>query len=227
MNRMLVAVAVASLVASAALADIAPPIPKGLKRVPTAHRITIEKEVADYTFFTVEVIDSFRGKTRNPASPAKLDPKNPVSLTTSVGASASRSYELVAVPKGAGKGFDNEKDFHKAITDGKVAGMVKAKTPFSGSGSADIKESDPRKEVVREYKLEKVDAKEGLVVTPVKEAPKSGSVPPKDGSEESDEPSTEVAAWAPKNGVWVAGIAATFALVFAGVWFAGRNRRAP
>lgn len=223
MNRMLLAVAVAGLMVSAALADIAPPIPKGLKRVPVTRHVTTEKDHADYTFFTVEVIDSFRGKTRNPASPVKFDPKTPIALSPYVGGSASRSYELVAVPKGAGKGFDNEKDFHKAITDGKVTGLLKAKTTISGAGSEDIKESDPRKEVVKEYKLEKVDAKEGLVVTPAKEAPKSAPGK-RDGSEESDEPGDEVAA-APRGGLWVAGIAATLALVFAGVWFAGRNRR--
>jgi hypothetical protein len=57
----------------------------------------------------------------------------------------------------------------------------------------------------------------GVVIVAAERAA-GGSAPPKDGQEEE--------AYAPKAGLWVAGLAATLALVFAGLWLTGRNRRA-
>lgn len=221
--KRLLAVAAVLAVAVPAPADIAPPIPKGFKRVPLTHRVVTDKEFPDYALFTVEVIDSFRGNTRS-AAPAKLDAKTPLSLTTTSGASVSRSYELVAVPKDAGKKYATEKEFHKAVADGKVPGQVRSKTIISGGSSRDVKDSDPRKAVVEEYKLEKIDAKDGVVIKSATPAA-AGSAPPKDSPKPEEEEEAAAAGYAPRGGVWVAGLAAAAAVVTAGLWVARRGRR--
>lgn len=219
--KRLLAVTAGLLIAGTALADIPPPIPKGFKRVPLSFRVVAGAEFPDYTLFTVESVRQIRETTRT-ASPAKLDAKSPLTLTTSSGASVSRSFELVAVPKNAGKAYGTEKDFHKAIAEGKVAGQVKASTTFQGASSIELKDNDPRKEVVKEFKLIKIDPKDGIVLTEA-EAPKKAP----GGSEEEDEPTSPdaPAALTPRAGTLVAGLAATAGVVFAGLWLTRRGRR--
>ena len=99
---------------------------------------------------------------------------------------------------------------------GKVEGQIKCKGGFSTLTT--IKDTDKRDKVVEEYKLEKIDPKEGLIFTAAK-PPAPGSAPPKDGGKEEEE-----TAYAPKHGVWVAGLAATLGLVLAGLRLARRGR---
>jgi hypothetical protein len=220
MNRLLLMALVTLVLAVPARADLRPPTPPGFKQVPVQHRVTTDREFPDYEFFTVQVTDSRpRKTTTRQAKAAKLDPKTPLTLKTFTGGSVSMSYELVAVPKDAGKKYASEKDFHQALCDGKVAGQVKAATGFSGPGSTNIKDSDPRKEVVHEYRLEKIDSKDGIVVKPVTpggaKGP-AGSPPP--GEEEP------LTAYSPRGGIWVAGLAGALAVLLAGLWLARRWR---
>lgn len=192
--------------ASTAIADIGPP--PGFKRVPAEHKITTEKEYPDYVFYSV---------LAGVATELKLDPKTPAKVV-GTGLGPMRSARLVAVPKGASKKFDSEKAFLEAVAKGKVEGMARAKEWFGGQ--AEVKESDTRKLVVTEYKIEKVDPKEGIVfVADKKDAPKSKC----EDSDDSDDAAP--IAYAPKGGGWVAGLAGTFAVVLAGLWVARRGRR--
>ena len=212
--------AAALLLAGTALADIAPPIPKGLKSVPLSHKIASAAAFPDYALFVVE--DAFvTGTKSRTARPAKLDAKTPLTLTTSAGASVSRKFELVAVPKDAAKEYATEKEFLEAVATGKVAGLVKSKTVIAGGASTNIKEGDPRKEVVVEYKLEKIDPKDGVVLTKQAADP---NVPPPPGCDTGDEDAAP-SAYAPKGGAWVAGLAGALAVVFGGLWVARRGRR--
>jgi hypothetical protein len=140
------------LAATAAQADLAPA--KGLKRLPLEHMITTEKDYPEYTFFSV----GFLGKD---ATPLKLDAKTPAKITN-----VYRLATFVAVPKDAAKSYPTEKDFHAAVAGGKVEGTIKAKTGFGAF--IEVKDSDPRKTAVMKYKIEKIDAKDGIVLVEVK-----------------------------------------------------------
>lgn len=212
MNRLLFAALVGLALANPASADIAPP--KGLKRVVLDTRITTEKEFPDHAFFLVSGGDKVEA--------VKLDPKNPIVIA---GEGRGGRYQLVtlhAVPKDAAKKYGTEKAFHEAIVAGKVAGQLKARDGFPTL--ATLKDADARKTVTEEYKLEKIDLKDGLVVTHTKAGEKKGptSASPGDGKPEEAE---GVTAYTPKAGVWVAALAATAGLVFGGLWLAGRRRR--
>jgi hypothetical protein len=209
MTRLLGVLALGFLVANEARGDIAPP--KGLKRVTVDVKITTEKDYADLAFYSIA--------GRDKVEPVKLDPKTPAVLKGTGRAGPFRLVQLVAVPKDAAKKYDSEKAFHEAIVAGKVEGQVKSKTSFSSLTT--IKDTDTRTVVVEEYKLEKIDPKDGLVfASDKKEEPKS-SPPRKDGEEEEE---GETTAYAPKGGVWIAGLAATAALISAGLWLARRSR---
>jgi hypothetical protein len=218
--KKLTAAALSLLLVGTATADIPPPIPKGFKRVPLSHRITTEAEFPDYLLFTVQNVRQIRETSRT-AAPAKLNAKTPLTLSTGAGASVSTSYELTAVPKDAAKSYPTEKEFLKAVAEGKVAGQLTSKTLIEGSSATNIKDNDPRKEVVREYKLVKIDPKDGVVIT-TSEAIKKNSEGQCDEEDVAlDSPVTEPA----RGGVWVAGFAASAALVFGGLWLARRGRR--
>ncbi len=194
--------------ASTTLADVSIPPQPGFKRVAVEHKITIQKDNPDYVFYSI-----LAGKVTE----LKLDAKNAATLV-SLGNKPVQTARLVAVPKDASKKFDGEKEFFEAIAKGQVEGMARSKTYFGAT--MDVKEKDAGEKVVMQYKIEKVDPKEGIVfVTDKKDAPKSKC----DDSEDADE--TAPVAYTPKGGVWVAGLAGTFAVVLAGLWIARRGRR--
>jgi hypothetical protein len=199
MNRLLAAVT-GLVLAGTAAADVAPP--KGFKRVVLDNTVTTEKAYPEYAFFLVSGGDK--------VEPVKLDPKTPLVVAGEGRGGRFRLVTLRAVPKDAGKAYPTEKEFHAAVAAGKVEGQVVGKTGFGTL--AEVKDADPRKVVTREWKLEKIDAKEGIVLTSVPEAKKEPS------------PEEEEAALAPRGGAWVAGLAAAAAVALAGVWLAGRRR---
>lgn len=209
MTRLLAAAA-ALLVAGTALADIGPP--PGFIRVPVEYKITTEKEIADYAFYTV----NFLG---DPAKELKIDPKTPGEIKPPA-AGARSGLRLVAVPKDAAKKFDSEKDFLAAVAKDKVSGAVWAKATFYGR--KEVKEAGAPKVIVVEQKIEKVDAKEGIVFA--KAAADPNAPPPPPGCDVDDEAATPTA-YAPKGGTWVAGVAGALAVVFGGLWIARRGRR--
>ena len=215
--KRLLTMAVALFGASVALADVAPG--PGFKRVPLEHKITTEKDYPEYVFYSV----TGRG---DKVVAVKLDAKTPATITVAGGGPGSAT-RLVAVPKDATKKFDGEKEFLAAIVKGKVEGAISAKTTFWAFN--DVKEADTRKVIVVEYKIEKIDPKEGIVYTSDKEAkdapkpPRPGVKPGSEECDDSDEPAP--IAYTPKGGTWVAGLAAACAFVFGGMWVARRGRR--
>ncbi len=231
MNKLVLAAALVGLIAASSVqADIGPP--KGMKRVTLDHKITTEKEWPDYIFFTV-LGGGGKGGLKNPLAAAEgvtqvtFDPKTPIEIKgANRGGGIGRQGSFVAVPKDAAKGYDSEKAFLAAIRNGKVEGQLRAKGQFDSTTT--IKDTDPRTTVVWEFKVEKVDPKEGLVGAFVRDAeaknPEKKDPAKKDTEGVDDDEEVAVAA-APKGGVWVAGLAATLGLVFAGMWLAGRRNR--
>jgi hypothetical protein len=205
MNRLVWVAAVGLVCAGIAQADIPPP--SGLKRVSLEHKITTDKEYPDYVFYAVSGGDK--------VEPVKIDPKTPAVIKA--GGGRYRFVNLVVVPKGAAKEYQTDKEFNAAIASGKVTGQVKAKTGFDAFTT--VKDGDTRRTIVKEYRLEKIDDKDGIVLAMKKDAT---SAPVKDLPDE--DPTSEVAAFAPRGGVWVAGLTASLALVLTGLWLTRRNR---
>lgn len=224
MKRTVAVLVLGLLVAAVARADVAPP--KGMKRVTLDHKITTEKEFPDYIFFTVigGGRAGFGGK--NPLGAAegvtqvKLDPKTPIVIPgASRNPGIGRQGHLVATPKDAAKAYGSEKEFLAAVRNGKVEGMIRAKTLLDSITV--VKDTDTRTTVVQEYKLEKIDAKDGMVLTRVKE----GEAEKKDGGKQEEEELDPQTAFAPRGGVWVAGLSASLAVILGGLWVVRRNRR--
>ncbi len=210
--KRLLAVVVALAVAVPVLADVPPP--RGFKRVDLEYKVTTEKEYPDYLFFVISGGDK--------ATALKLGPKTPATVTA--GGGRYRLATLVAIPRDAAKKYDSEKAFLAAVATGKVAGMLKARTGFFAF--TEVKDTDDRKVIVIERKIESLDPKAGIVFAVEKKGP--GAPPPPKGkgqAPESEEPTESVTLYTPKGGVWVAGLAATMAFVFVGLWFFGRSRR--
>lgn len=204
MTRLL-AVVLLGAMAGTAVADIPPP--KGQKRTPLEHKITTEKEFPDFALYVISGGDK--------AEAVKLDPKTPATVTA--GGGRYRAVQLVAVPKDAAKKYAGEKEFLAAVAAEKVDGLLKAKNYFSAFTV--VKDTDTRKSIVVEYRLEKIDPKDGIVVTEVTAA--GDKEPAKKGGEGEDE---GVTAYTPRSGLWVAGLAAAAALALGGVWLARRGR---
>lgn len=214
MNRLLAAMVLGLFLVGVVRADIPPP--KGLKRVTVDHKIVTDKEYPDYVFFTL----IGGGKTGGTLTAVKLDPKTPVVITGAGRGGIGRLGSFIGVPKDAATKYDTEKDFHAAIKEGKVEGLVKAKKNFDAFTV--VKDTDTRKLIVMEYSLDKIDAKDGIVLTAKTEETPKKDPPP----EESDIPTDDgiATAYTPRGGVWVAGLAGSAALVFGGLWVVRRNR---
>lgn len=230
MNRV-VAVLCVAFTSAVALADIPPPA--GFKRITRVHKITTDKEFAEYAFF----------KTRfDEVKAVKLDPKNAVVFDDA----GLAGGDLVAVPREAAKKYASEKEFHKAILEDKVPGMHKTSEDFSTRGTAKITFKGDKLTI--EYKLEKIDAKSGITLTKkpnanAKDLPTdeemnvafsrdvsgllADAIPDSPVSPQNDNtaPASSPTAYTPQNGVWIAAIAGAFAVVCCGVWLAARSRR--
>lgn len=210
MNRFL-AVLTLGLAASVAVADVPPP--KGFKRVTVDHKITTEKDYPDYAFFTVI--------GRNRVTPVKLDAKTPIDILAKDRGGRFLTCTLVAVPKDASTHFATEKEFHAAIAAGKVEGEVKAKEGFFTQ--MEVKDTEKRNTIVKEYTLDKIDAKDGIVLVAKKDAPKKDSG--KDSPDDSPLPDSPSATVAPRGGMWIAGVTAALAVMLGGFWLVGRSKR--
>jgi len=103
------------------------------------------------------------------------------------------------VPKDAAKGYATEKEFHAALVKDKVTGQLKSKEDFSSLTT--IKSTDARTSVTVTHKLEKVNAKDGIVFAQEEK---------KGGKNEEEELSA-----VPRGGVWVAGLGLAAGLVLA------------
>ena len=125
MYRTLLVFGVGLLAATVAQADGLPP--KGQKRVVVDHKITTDKEISDYTFYTV----IYGGKGGPKVTEVKLDPKTPIEIPGAKRTGVGRQGWLVAVPKDAAKKYDNEKAFIEAIQKSKVEGLAPARRATS------------------------------------------------------------------------------------------------
>jgi hypothetical protein len=221
MSRAFLALAVGLLAAAVAQADGLPP--KGFKRVVVDHKITTDKEIADYTFYTV----IYGGKAGPKVTEVKLDPKTPIEIPGVKRTGIGRQGWLVAVPKDAAKKYDSEKAFIEAIQKSKVEGMARTKGILDSTSS--VKDTDTRSTIVKEHKFEKIDGATIVLVTKKDEgAPgskKGGDK--KDSADDEDEGGAPgVTAYTPRGGVLIAGLAAALAAMLGGFWLAGRTRRA-
>ncbi|HEX4608757.1 MAG TPA: hypothetical protein VH092_11190 [Urbifossiella sp.] len=215
MNRTLISLVGLLAAAAAARADLAVPPPAGKKFAKIEVVFTTEKSYPEFDFYVV--VGSTPKKVEfGPDAPAKVDGNRrngPLGVA-----------KFVAVPKGAAETFPTEKAFTDALRTGKVTGQAGTKQTFYAQTTIDAK--DPRNTVVETYAVEKVDAKDGIVL---KAAKGTGTAPPKAGDknaaeDENADPADEAAAPAPRGGVVIAGLAAALALAFAGLWLARRSR---
>lgn len=207
MNREFLALAAVFVVAGVAAANAGPP---RTKVMPVEHTITTEKEYPDYNFYLVD----------EKVVAVKFDPRNPIELKPKAG--EKYAYTLVALPKDTAKAFSTENELHRALLkERKLDGRAQTQIRFGSSFNA--YQTDRRDKLVQEHKVEKISAKDGIVLkTATVEAKKDE--PKKDG-EKKDSPEDEPLAAAPRGGTWVAGLAATLAVTFGGLWLVGRSRR--
>ena len=209
MSRVLLALGLGLLAASAVRADGLPP--KGVKTVAVDHKITTDREYPDYDFYTV-----FGSSRAAKVVAVKFDPKTPIEIAGGGNFGVTRVGYLAAVPKDAAKKYDTEKEFHDALKTGKVEGLVRTKGRLESVQT--VKDTDARKSVLVEHKLTSLDAKGGIVLDTKKDdAP--------DKKESPDEDAPGVTAYTPRGGLWVAGGAAFAAVTLGGLWAVGRTRR--
>jgi hypothetical protein len=195
-------------------ADLLPP---GTKNIPIENRIEAEKDHPEWTFFVVHG----SGGVKKVA----LDAKTPIVIPGSSGVGTGplprpgdkprtlpyRASALVAVPTSAVKAYKTEKDLHAAVEDGKVPGMRPVNGHFFDHENA--KAADPRKSIVKRYRITKLDGKTGATVEPIKD--------------EQRKEEEEAVAAAPGSFAWMAaGLAIAGILGFAGLVLAARFRRA-
>jgi hypothetical protein len=214
MTRLTGAAIVGLLAVTVAWADLIPP---GTRNIPVEHRIDTEKDNPNWAFFTI------RGSGEVKA--VKFDAKTPVVIPGNAaigngpvpqpGEKRTRPYRstvLVAVPAEAARAYPSEKELLAAVGEGKITGAVESK-PLGDHEN--VKTNDPRKKVSNRFLLDKIDAKEGIVLQPVKDEPKP----------EEDE---SVAAGPAHVTRWVAmGLAQSAAVGFAGLWFLRRRNDNP
>lgn len=208
MYRVLLALGLGLLAATAARADFGPP--KGGKSITVDHKITTAKAYPDYAFYTI-----FGNGKAAKITAVKLDPKTPIEIKGAGNAGVTRVGYLVAVPKNASKAYGTEKEFHEALKIGKVEGFVQTKGRLDSTQL--VKDTDKRARVLVEHKLTSIDAKNGIVLDTKKGGPAPGKP--------EEEAAPGVTAYTPRGGLWVAGAAAFAALTLGGLWVAGRSRR--
>ncbi len=219
MSRILAAVLCPVLVA-AALADGPPPPPKGMKAVPFRVHVATDVESPDYDLFAVTTqTHPTKKSTTRTAQPAKLTPKTPLTFRTY---SSFTSIALVAVPKEAAAKYATEAEFLAAVAEGAVPGQVASKTALPRGDVRLIPEKDPRERLVAEFKLTKIDPKEGVVLTQ-EEDPSPGKE--RKDCDESDAESLREEI-APRRGGLAAGIASSVAVALTGLWLVRRRLRA-
>jgi hypothetical protein len=212
MYRGSLALTVVLLVTSVGTANAPPPS----KWIPVEIEVTTDKDYPEYDFYLVD--SKFKL--------IQFGPKNPIKLKAKPG--EDYDYRLVGVPKGTEKTFVEgdyffEKDFLRALQkEGGVEGRVQSDEYLSSHER--VWKTDKRDGLVLKYKVETIDAKKRTIVLVTKK-----NTEPKKDSEKKDSPDDDapgVSAYTPRGGMWVAGTAASLALMLGGLWVAGRGRRA-
>ncbi len=184
--------------------------PRGQKRIPVDYRISTEKNFPEYEFFT---IIGFQRVT-----PVKLDTTNPVVIPGAGRMGRSSVCSFVAVPKDAAKKYASEAEFLQALRNGTVEGLVRAKTRLGSTTT--VKESDPRKMAVVEYRVEKITATEGIVLVPAKTQGTSSEAQEDSTTTEDAAPPTTFT----RAGLLLGGLSLSAAVLFMGLWMVRRTR---
>jgi hypothetical protein len=86
----------------------------------------------------------------------------------------------------------------------------------------EVKDTDKRLAIIMEYKLDKIDVEGGIVLITKNDEPM------KDGGKDSPEDDCVVpgvSTFAPRGGLWFAGLATALAVMLGGTWLVGRTRR--
>jgi hypothetical protein len=212
MNRTL-AMMTLVLAAVAARADIPVPPPQGKKFVPVENRVTTDKAYPDLEFYVLTGPGS--------ATKVELGPGAAVKVPGDRRVIPGGRTVLAAVPKGAADKFPDPKAFAAAVRAGTVPGQAVTKHVFSLQTT--VAANDPRTVVVQTYTVLRIDPKGELVL-----ALEKATDPPPGASETapelSDEPAVGPAAYLPRGGAVVAGLALAVALASAGVWLRRRGR---
>ncbi|MFO0824055.1 MAG: hypothetical protein U0792_13240 [Gemmataceae bacterium] len=214
MKKLLGVCLLAILTGGLSKADIG--VPPGTRFIPTDHKIETPQDYPDYNFFVI---------TGEKVTAVKLGAKTPLTVTSGTMHPKLKTAALVAVPKDAQKQFKSQVEFNKALVMQKVPGGVTANTVFSGATA--VKGKDNRRTIVERWTVEKVNDKDGIILTPMM-APEKDKKCDGDADEAGDEATAgelPPTAYSPRGSGVIAGLAATVAGTLAGLWLAGRRRR--
>lgn len=214
MKKLLGVFALAILTTGISRADIG--IPKDMRLIPTDHKIETETDFTDFNFFII---------SGEKITAVKLAPKTPLLVTSASMHPKLKVANLVAVPKDAQKGFKTPAEFQKALREQKVTGALTANTVFSGTTA--VKLGDKRASITERWTVDKVNDKDGILLTPVAPKEKEKDKNSGDADEFSDdgEETNTPSAFAPRGSGLIAGLAATVAVTLTGLWLTGRRRR--
>lgn len=157
-----------------------------------------DTEHPSYVFF----LTSTNGKP----VPVEFGPKKPIVFK---GTTNGADQRLVAVPVSARKKYATEAEYEKAVAESQIEGAVGANEPLFSWILIPLR--DKREKVVREYKLVKITAKDGIVlemkdVKPDEDGKGMGALP---------------------GGPFVAGAGASLGFVLCGLWLVRRARCRP
>lgn len=205
MTRFVAVLLAAAVLASAARADIPPPLPPlGKKYVSLENEVVLGKDVTGYVF--VQSHGHGPGAPRMMYYRVELPPGEPVQMP----AAGRYTYTgLYAVPQEVAKEYKTEDELCKALEAGKVKGAHSI--GFGGDTAVPI--TTLRKSVKWTHTITGIDD-EGIKRTVEGE----GHEKPADRPEKQGRPSV-------LGGACVAGGAGALALLLGGLWLAGRARR--
>jgi hypothetical protein len=219
-TRTLLALA-AGLVPAAALADGLLPPPAGKKYAPVTHVVTAAKAWPDFEFYQVKG-----------GYPTKVPfgPDDPVTIDSRRARGPRGGVQFVAVPKGAAAKYATPEEFGAALAAKSVPGQAAATNPFLPLTTIDAK--DDRKAVTEKHEVERIDAKDGIVFRGEKApTPNPGPPAPPKFAPGDDEPVDfcgnspgHTAAYLPRGGAVVSGLAAALAAALGGLWLVRRAR---
>jgi hypothetical protein len=169
MLRLAAFLLLALFVDSVARADLLPP---GTQNVAVDHFFECDQAHTDWTFYRVlgrggvEIASIRPGSTysivgssaigRGPVLQPGEKPR-PVSYRASL---------LVAVPSGSASQFKSDKEYHEAIDDLSVPGLIRTKDEFHDH--INVKADDARRKIRKFYRVVSVDSKDGIVLQSVK-----------------------------------------------------------
>ena len=190
--------------AGLAVADIPPP--DGTRRVPLDNIIESDQAFPDYVLFVVV------GGNEQWTFRSDIGPGKPIRITGAGRNGIARMCWLAAIHAGAAKAYTDDAELVRAVAGDKVPGTQKSKVHFDSFVVR--RESGAPESVEQHYKLERIDTKDGVVLTPIGDVVGSD-----DGAATSDEGRSILRPA-------IIAIAACFAVAGLGLWIV-RRRRGP